>query len=143
MSFPKHLGLALVVLFATPAGAMAENASMTVSVKNLSPPTGSVEISLFDSEETFMQEPLRQQSGKSSESGEYETVFNDLPTGDYAVVVVHDANDNGKLDTGFLGFGGENYGFSNRASSWFGRPDFEEAKITVEASGTRVDIDLQ
>ena len=143
MSFPKHFGLVLAILFATPAGAMAESASMTVSVKNLSPPTGSVEISLFDSQETYMKETLRQQSGKSSESGEYETVFNDLTPGDYAVVVVHDANDNGKLDTGFLGFGGENYGFSNQASSWFGRPDYEEAKITVEVSGTQVDIDLK
>ena len=32
-----------------------------------------------------------------------------VPNGEYAVIVVHDANDNRKLDNGFLGFGAERF----------------------------------
>jgi len=141
MNFSNIAGLTLSLLLG-PAIALAESTSITVNVKNLSPPTGTVEVTLFNSEETFMLDPYRQQSGKSSESGEFETVITDLTAGEYAVVVVHDANDNGKLDPGFLGFGGESYGFSNKASSWFGRPDYEDVKIMTDPAGTLVEIDF-
>ena len=126
-----------------PALATAEITSLAVSIKNLSPPTGTVEVTLFNSAETFMKEPYRQQSGKSNENGEFITEFTDLTSGEYAVVVVHDANDNGKLDTGFLGFGGESYRFSNDAWSWFGRPDFEDASIITAPDGNLVEIDFE
>jgi uncharacterized protein (DUF2141 family) len=57
------------------------------------------------------------------------------------VVVVHDENGNGKLDTGFLGFGSESYAYSNDAHPLFGRPSFDEAKFAVDAD-TRIEISL-
>jgi uncharacterized protein (DUF2141 family) len=78
----------------------------------------------------------------ADEEGQFEVEFSGLPDGEYAVVVVHDANDNGKLDSGFLGFGGENYGYSNNVKPWFGRPDFEDAKFTVDQPETVVEIDF-
>jgi len=143
MNFSRIAGLTISVLMLIPAIAFAEITSITVKVKNLSPPTGTVEVTLFNSAETFMQEPYRQHSGTIGEDGEYKTVFTDLTAGEYAVVVAHDANDNGKLDPGFLGFGGEGYGFSNKASSWFGRPDYEDVKIMTDPAGTLVEIDFE
>jgi len=125
-----------------PALALAELPGVRVVVSNLSPITGTVEVSLFDSADSFMVEPYLQQSGTAGEDGSFETEFVSLPDGEYAVVVVHDANDNGKLDTGFLGFGGEGYGFSNNAQTWFGWPDWEDAKIMVDQPATLVEIDL-
>ena len=119
----------------------AQFPSLTVKVIGVSAPTGSVEVTLFSSPETFMKEPFRQQSGKMGEGSEFTAVFDDLPAGEYAAVVVHDANDNGQLDTGFLGFGSENYGFSNDVAPWFGWPDFEDASFAVEDSAEIV-IDL-
>jgi uncharacterized protein (DUF2141 family) len=144
--------LATVAILLNPVTALAQTdppvvfveiTSLAVSIKNLSPPTGTVEVTLFNSAETFMKEPYRQQSGKSNEKGEFITEFTDLTSGEYAVVVVHDANDNGKLDTGFLGFGGESYRFSNNASSWFGRPDYEDAVIVTAPEGNLVEIDFE
>lgn len=143
MTFTRFCLLAAPLLMLHPVLATAEITRLAVSIKNLSPPTGTVEVTLFNSAETFMKEPYRQQSGKSNENGEFITEFIDLTSGDYAVVVVHDANDNGKLDTGFLGFGGERYRFSNNASSWFGRPDFEDARITTAPDGNMVEIDFK
>lgn len=143
MKFSRFCRLAAPVLLIHPALAIAEITSLAVSIKNLSPPTGTVEVTLFNSAETFMKEPYRQQSGKSNEKGEFLTEFTDLTSGEYAVVVVHDANDNGKLDTGFLGFGGESYRFSNNASTWFGRPDYEDARIVTAPDGNLVEIDFE
>ena len=142
MRFTKYIQLALFMSLLSPALALAELPGVRVVVSGLSPATGTVEISLFDSAESFMKEPYLQQSGPVDEDGSFETKFVSLPDGEYAVVVVHDANDNGKLDSGFLGFGGEGYGFSNNARSWFGWPDFEDAKIMVDQPATLVEIDL-
>jgi uncharacterized protein (DUF2141 family) len=142
MSFTRHIQLVFFILLLSPALALAELPSVKVVVSSISPATGTVEISLFDSAESFMIEPHLQQSGTAGEDGSFETEFVSLPEGEYAVVVVHDANDNGKLDSGFLGFGGESYGYSNNARSWFGRPDFEDAKIVVDQPGTLVEIDF-
>jgi uncharacterized protein (DUF2141 family) len=126
----------------TPVTVLAELPGVRVIVKNFSATSGTVEISLFDSAETFMQEPYLQESGPVDASGDFEVEFVALPEGDYAVVVVHDANDNGRLDTGFLGFGSEDYGFSNNVRPWFGRPGFDEVKFRVDRPGVVVEIDL-
>ena len=142
MRFTQNIQLALFMSLLSPTLALADLPSVRVVVSGLSPAAGTVEISLFDSADSFMVEPHLQQSGTAGEDGSFETEFVSLPDGEYAVVVVHDANDNGKLDSGFLGFGGEGYGFSNNAQSWFGWPDFEDAKIMVDQPATLVEINL-
>ena len=142
MSFIKYAQFTLFLSLLSPALALAELSGVRVLVSNLSTVTGTVEITLFDSAESFLKEPYLQQSGKAGEDGSFEVEFVELPEGEYAVVVVHDENDNDKLDSGFLGFGGENYGYSNNVKPWFGRPDFEDAKFTVGQPETVVEIDF-
>lgn len=142
MRIVKYARYTLLLSLLSPALALAELSGVRVLVSNLSTVTGTVEITLFDSAESFLKEPYLQQSGKAGEDGNFEVEFVELPEGEYAVVVVHDENDNGKLDSGFLGFGGENYGYSNNIKPWFGRPDFEDAKFTVGQPETVVEIDL-
>jgi uncharacterized protein (DUF2141 family) len=125
-----------------PTLCQAELPALSVFIENANPATGSVEISLFNSAETFMKEPFLQQSGVVNEDGSYEALFSSLPEGEYALVIVQDENDNGKLDNGFLGFGGESFVFSNNASAWFGWPDFDDAKFQVEKT-MRVDFNLE
>ena len=142
MSFIKYAQFTLFLSLLSPALARAELSVVRVLASNLSSVTGTVEVTLFDSAESFLKEPYLQQSGKVGEDGSFEVEFVELPEGEYAVVVVHDENDNGKLDSGFLGFGGENYGYSNNVKPWFGRPDFEDAKFTVGQPETVVEIDF-
>jgi uncharacterized protein (DUF2141 family) len=114
---------------------------IVVHLTEAEPATGTVEISLFNSSENFLVNPYLQTSGPINEDGTYTARFGKVPPGDYAVVVVHDENGNGKLDTGFLGFGGETYAFSNDARPLFGRPGFDEAKFRVD-NNTRIHITL-
>ena len=74
--------------------------------------------------------------------GSFEAEFAGLEEGEYAIVVVHDANGNGVYDAGLFGFGGESVGYSNNVSSWFGRPGFEADKFTVDPAGQTITINL-
>jgi len=129
-------------LMLTPLLAKAELAHLNVTVRGLKPATGTIEVSVFNSAETFMKRPVLQKSKRLKGEAELTVKFAGLSNGDYAVVVVHDANGNGVLDTGFLGFGGEQYGYSNDASSWWGRPSFKQASFSLGAEGKEIVINL-
>ncbi len=142
MNFSVFLRRATACSLLVPGLLLAELSGIEVRVAHISPVEGTVEVSVFDSADAFMREPFLQQSGKPSEDGTFATRFVGLPDGDYAVVAVHDANGNGKLDAGFLGFGGEKFGYSNQVKPWFTRPEFEQVKISVTVPDTVVEIDL-
>lgn len=69
-------------------------------------------------------------------------VFRNLPAGDYAVLVTHDENDNGKLDTNVVGIPVEGYGFSNNPQVQR-KPTFDEARVHVPANGASITIALR
>lgn len=132
----------LASLMLMPLLAQAQLARLTVTVHGLVPATGTLEVSLFNSAETFMHKPFLQRSEPVAGKEEITVAFAGLLAGEYAVVVVHDENGNGALDTGFLGFGGESFGYSNDAATWRGRPDFEAARFTLGADDLEVAIHL-
>lgn len=57
--------------------------------------------------------------------------FRDLPSGNYALSVIHDENGNGKLDT-FVKIPREGFGFSGNPSIGFGPPKFGEVSFALE-----------
>ncbi|MBL0126508.1 MAG: DUF2141 domain-containing protein [Flavobacteriales bacterium] len=52
-----------------------------------------------------------------------------IATGTYGIKIFHDVNDNGVLDTNWIGIPTEPYGFSNDAMGTFGPPGFKEAAV--------------
>jgi len=140
--FSRISRLTALALALSPALALAELLALTVDVVDADPATGTIEISLFNSAEGFLKQTYEQRPCKPAEDGRCSVTFAALEEGDYAVVVVHDANDNKKLDNGFLGFGAESFAYSNGASNpLFGRADFEDARITVTETAT-IEISL-
>ncbi len=122
--------------------AVAELASLKVTVTGATTTTGTVEVTLFDSSESFLKKAFLQQSGKADVDGIIIAEFFGLPEGDYAVVVVHDENDNGTYDSGILGFGSEGLGYSNNVRPWLGRPDFDEVKFSIGTEPAEIEISL-
>lgn len=61
------------------------------------------------------------------------TTFANLLPGTYAIAVIHDENNNGKLDTNWIGMPTEGVGASNNAKVTFGPPSFDSAKFTLAA----------
>ncbi len=56
--------------------------------------------------------------------------FADLPSGEYAIALIHDENDDGKLDTRW-GIPREGLGFSRNPRLIFGPPSFAAARFAV------------
>lgn len=69
--------------------------------------------------------------------------FPDVQPGTYAVKVFHDINSNGKLDTSWIGWPQEPYGFSNDAPVNMGPPSFKLAAITVKDGAQTARIALR
>jgi len=63
-------------------------------------------------------------------------VFEKVPVGEYGVVAFQDIDKNKDLKTNFVGFPKEPIGFSNDAKIKFGPPNFDDAKVKVEAGKT-------
>ncbi|HVF81780.1 MAG TPA: DUF2141 domain-containing protein [Flavisolibacter sp.] len=61
-------------------------------------------------------------------------VFDNVPEGTYAVSVIHDANNNNKFDTNFLGIPTEGYGASKNKLPFAAAPKFDANKFTVAAN---------
>jgi uncharacterized protein (DUF2141 family) len=70
--------------------------------------------------------------------------FSDIPAGAYAISVFHDENDDGVLNTNFLGMPREGYGISNNHTYAMRPPNFEESQFTVDAQApTELHIQLK
>ncbi len=68
--------------------------------------------------------------------------FNDLPSGDYAIALIHDENSNNKLDT-FMGIPREGFGFSRNPAIRFGPPKFDSAQFRVTAGAIDEEVHVK
>lgn len=137
-----RIAFAALLLSIIPLAAWGQMPSVKLTVSGADPATGTIEATLFNSAQDFLLQAHLQKSGEVAEDGTFEAEFAGLEEGEYAIVVVHDANDNGVFDAGLLGFGGESVAYSNNASTWLGRPGFDDAKFTVDQAGQAIHIAL-
>lgn len=64
--------------------------------------------------------------------------FEGLPRGNYAIAVIHDANNNARLDT-LMGIPREGFGFSRNPVIAFGPPRFKAAEFDLDGdSGSQM-----
>ena len=69
-------------------------------------------------------------------------IFKSVPPGSYALAILHDENNNKKMDKNMLGIPKEGYGFSNNASAPFGPPSYKKAGFSHTAS-KQTDIQIK
>ncbi len=102
---------------------------LVLKVENLKNQEGQLIITLFSSSQDFLKNPVYERYVTLEDRAELRLVLNDVPTGEYALCIVHDQNKNGDIDTNFLKIPKESYGFSHNPKSKFGPPPFERAKF--------------
>lgn len=112
--------------------------TITVTVPNVSNTNGHVIISLH-TKNTFMQSKPIDTKKVTIENGKATTTFSQVEAGEYAIIVLHDENDNNKMDYESNGMPIEDYGISNNEMS-FGPPEYETAKFTVSATPIHQEI---
>ncbi|MEQ9092370.1 MAG: DUF2141 domain-containing protein [Balneola sp.] len=92
---------------------------------------GEIRIAMFDSKEKYTKDPIHA-IVLPVDSTTIIWTQEMLPFGEYAIAVYHDKNENGKIDTNFLGIPKEDYGFSNNARGRFGPASWQDSKFKVE-----------
>lgn len=110
--------------------ASSGQASVEVVVTDVRDATGTIMVALFQDPETFLKKPYSGKMTKAVE-GQVHVTFDNVAPGEYAASIIHDANDNRKLDSNFIGIPKEGFGFSNDAMGTFGPPSFAKAKFRI------------
>ena len=83
------------------------------------------------------------ESQRAAWDAQMRKIFPDVKPGTYAVKVFHDMNSDGKLNTSWVGWPQEPYGFSNDAPVNMGPPSFKLAAITVKEGAQTARIALR
>ena len=109
-----------------------EKFTIEVSISNLKSNDGKLLVGLYSSEDAFLSKTFAAELGTISNK-QSTVVFKNIPEGIYAVSYVHDANDNGKMDTNFMGIPKEDYGCSNNATGFMGPPKWKDAKFELKS----------
>jgi uncharacterized protein (DUF2141 family) len=132
-----------LALIAALSGASAFAGDLTVKLHGIRVQTGVVKVAVVDSQEAWDGKAAPVQAdGVPAQAEEASFIFKDLKPGSYAVMITHDENGNGKLDTNLMGMPLEGYGFSNNPQV-MRKPTWDEARFEVPASGSAIDIDLR
>ena len=128
----------------TASGEPVEGATVTASVVNLRSQKGNVVCRLYRSEADFPRSPSGNVRKKVTVVPGRPTrcVFEGVAPGTYAMTLIHDENDNGKLDKNFIGMPTEGYGVSNNRTYATKAPSWAECKFSV-APGKSRDLGIE
>ena len=127
-----RLSLACLALYAAAAPALAGD--VTVTLKGVEARGGDVS-AVLNTAGTFMRGADYVASAPGDTPGDVVLTFRDVVPGDYALMVMHDANSNGRFDMGPSGMPDEGFAFSNKGQPLMGMPTFEGLKFTVGTDG--------
>ena len=122
----------LLALVAAVPGKAGETSPGTVHVEltGLHHASGNIYIAVYDSGDTWLgKDAVLQQKVVIAEALQGEIVHAELrlQPGEYAFSIFYDSNNNGKLDTNFIGIPREPVALSNNAQARFGPPKYKDA----------------
>jgi len=106
--------------------------SFTVEVSGIRNDKGLILAALFCKEDGFPDgNKACRRTGSKINNKRAKVVFTNVPKGVYAVSLIHDENNNRKLETNWIGIPDEGVGVSRNATGTMGPPDFEDASFRV------------
>lgn len=110
-----------------------ENPQLTIKIENIEVLDGDIRIGFFNKNENFLKQDSVFRRYKIAVSNSTETIIiDDLPKGEYAFMLYHDENTDGKLNRNILGIPKEPFGFSNNVKPTLAKPTFEECKFFLD-----------
>ena len=130
----------LLSIFSFNENTFEETYSLIIKVNELRNSKGVVQFSLYNTEDSIPDEKYKRYYKKGISSineGTSTLTFTNLPKGNYAINILHDENENGKVDKGFM-LPKEGIGFSNYESIGMrNRPKFSKASFKLNETTTK------
>ncbi|PKR81669.1 hypothetical protein CW751_03845 [Brumimicrobium salinarum] len=123
----------------------SSKSNFTINITEFKNNDGKVLLSIFKDNNGFPDESEKAAYLLSSKIKNQSAQFTleDVPYGNYAISVIHDENNNGKLETNLFGIPQEAVGMSQNVMGAFGPPSFNEAKIKVNSPNVATTIRLR
>ena len=139
--FHPNWGKSWTLLVIKSCGGEADENGVTIeaTVTNVLKEGGKIVFALYDSSENFMKRQPVSTKKVNALKGKVSVTFENVTPGNYAVIVLHDMNDNEQMDFDSSGMPKEDYGASNNALK-MGPPNFNDAKFTVENKSVTLEI---
>ncbi len=132
---------AFIFLLLLPVIGLSQN-TLSIQVNNVESAKGKVSVAVYDSDEAFLSfDHVLKTNSVVAHQGSVMMHITDLPAGEYALAIFHDENNNGKLDTNWLGIPKEKVAFSRGKMKTFGPPKFKECAFKM-SSDHKIHIDL-
>ncbi len=110
-----------------------QNPQLIIKIENIEIVDGYIRIGIFNASDTFLKKSSTFKKYKIAVKDSTERIIiDDLPKGQYAFILYHDKNSDGKMNRKFIGIPKEPYGFSNNIRPKLSKPTFEECKFILE-----------
>jgi uncharacterized protein (DUF2141 family) len=109
---------------------------VVANISNFENNKGICRACIFNSDEAFKKSKPLQCVQTTVSNKATQAVFTNIPDGTYALFVFHDTNNNGKMDTNFLGIPKEGYGASLNKLPFAAAPKFDANKFSLTGSTT-------
>jgi uncharacterized protein (DUF2141 family) len=135
--FKQLLVLSLISSISIYTG-IAQASDIEFEITGINSNNGKIYVQLFKGEENYKQGNANLSTIVKAAKGTTKVIFSDIKPDQYAVRFFHDENDNGEMETNFIGIPVEGYGFSNNAKPSFGPVSYHEINFIVSKSDTTV-----
>lgn len=136
----KLIYLTLGIFFSVTGLCYSQVASLKILIKGFQHTSGNVFVGLYNKPSGFASEDTYMNFSGLILSKDVWIVFDSIPKGTYAIAIIHDENNNQKLDQGEFGIPVEGYGFSNDARGILGPPDFRTAMFSFSGTSDKTII---
>jgi uncharacterized protein (DUF2141 family) len=134
--------LVLVSIAALAAAGAAEAGDVTVNVKGIQARHGTMYVVLDDSAHFLKGGAPYVQVLNDPPAGDHTFVMKDVAPGDYAVVILHDENGDKQMNYSSGGMPLEGWSMTRYDPNTMAPPTFDDAKVTVPASGASFDVEM-
>ncbi len=129
------------LIFVFPLAVQSQN-NLSIEVLGVPNSEGQIKVALYDNSDGFLKsDRVFKSDSVLAKKGKTEVQLEDIPDGEYAIALYHDANGNDELDTNWLGIPKEAVGFSNAKMKTFGPPKFVECAFKMEPN-TQIKVAL-
>jgi uncharacterized protein (DUF2141 family) len=115
------------------------NYSITIKINGIKNNKGKILISVYNSADGFPTDITKATRliKINAQTPSAELILHDLVRGTYAIAVMHDENNNGKMDKNFLNIPKEGYCVSGNIKGFMSAPSFSDAKFDLESDITQ------
>jgi uncharacterized protein (DUF2141 family) len=124
----------LLVSFST-----TSKSTLKITINKLRNNKGNVIICLFKGGVGYPDNPKKAYRRSVSKITNKVVVFEyqDLPSDDYAIAMLHDENEDNEMTTNAIGLPKEGYGFSNNVMGAFGPPEYSKSSFNYIADNEK------